>query len=96
MQHRAIDLKCPKCGAAMEWKELEHLKACKYCGYMEKDIDNHDLDRIELAERIEASKRQEAQNKRDEKQSNIMLIGIVIFLLIFVVLPVFIHECTLF
>lgn len=94
LEHRTIDLKCPKCGATMEWKEFEHLKMCKYCGYVEKDIDGRDLDRIELAERMKASKRQEAQNKRDEKQSTIILIGIVIFLLIFVALPVFIRECA--
>ena len=95
--HRVIELQCPKCGATMEWNELEHLKVCKHCGYAAKEVDKYDFARSVLLEcrkrkeqaAIEKKQRAEEARKREEEDLKktgkvlLMCMGLMIFMLLF-------------
>lgn len=61
---RTIELQCPKCGATMEWNELEGMKICKHCRYAAKEVRSLDFLRSATKQRAEEQREHAAEKDR--------------------------------
>lgn len=82
-------IKCEACGANLEIDSEKHLKFCPYCGaavQIPKTAFEHEKEMAEFNEKVRQNQVQE--KIKQEKSSNLMLLGFVIGLVILVIVMI--------